>query len=264
MTRPDDHTAVAGVRHARGGTPVEYVGESDHGEGTVNQAAHDYYAALQRDYDTMIRQLVPRYDEMVECAVGLLAHSAPLSVLDIGTGTGTVTKRIASRVPDAHITGVDASPAMVQDATDRLAGVAERVTVLHCDIEDFAPDHTFDAGFSNLVLHNVPTTTKTDLLRNLSSWLHPRAVLVWGDLIRFDAPELQQSAVSARCAFALAAGCDPAFVEENFRKESADDHPLSVDAMRVMALAGGFASADVVWARDGFVVLYLRNGGTSP
>ena len=230
----------------------------------MNDAAQGYYTALQQDYDVKIRQLVPRYDEMVECAVGLVVHDTPLSVLDIGAGSGAVTKLIASRVPEAHITALDASHAMVQDATDRLADFAERVTVVQHDLQEFEAHGTFDAAFSNLVLHNVPAAIKPQVLRKLSSWLRPSGVFVWGDLIRFEAPELQQSAVSARCAFALASGCDPALVEENFRKESVDDHPLSVDAMRTMALAAGFASADVVWARDAFVVLYVKNGAQAP
>lgn len=230
----------------------------------VKDAAAQYYAALQRDYDIKIRQLVPRYDEMVECAVGLLTHEAPLGVLDIGCGTGAITKVIASRLPDAHITGIDASSAMVQEATQRLADLARPVTILRGDIEAFEPTTTFDAAFSNLVLHNVPVDAKARLLEKLASWLRPSGAFVWGDLVRFEAPELRQSAVSARCAFALAAGCDPALVEENFRKESEDDHPLTVETMRTMAVAAGFPSADVVWARDAFAVLYLKNGDRSP
>lgn len=47
-----------------------------------------------------------------------------LEVIDLGCGTGELTKKLENKLPDAHILGIDASPEMLKDAaqwqTDRL------------------------------------------------------------------------------------------------------------------------------------------------
>ena len=42
----------------------------------MKPATRRYYAELKADYAVKIRQLVPRYDEMVECTVDLLETRA--------------------------------------------------------------------------------------------------------------------------------------------------------------------------------------------
>jgi SAM-dependent methyltransferase len=77
-----------------------------------------------------------------------LAASSGESILDLGCGTGELTQRIAAA--GAHVSGVDASPAMVAGARSRgiaaEEGKAESLPY---------PDASFDAVFSNAALHWV-------------------------------------------------------------------------------------------------------------
>jgi malonyl-CoA O-methyltransferase len=47
--------------------------------------------------------------------------STPRRVLDVGTGTGAAARHLAARWPDAEVTGIDLSPAMLAEA-ELLAG----------------------------------------------------------------------------------------------------------------------------------------------
>jgi SAM-dependent methyltransferase len=78
-----------------------------------------FRAPLRRTFD----RLAPVWDEMrmpeafapVEAALAALPEE-PRSVLDLGTGTGSVAQVVAERFPEAQVTGVDVSPKMIDVA----------------------------------------------------------------------------------------------------------------------------------------------------
>ena len=77
-----------------------------------------------------------------------LAPEAGERILDLGCGDGQLTERIAAAA--ASVTGIDASPKMVAAARARgIAAEEGSAESLPC------ADHSFDAVFSNAVLHWV-------------------------------------------------------------------------------------------------------------
>lgn len=77
------------------------------------------------------------------------------TVLDAGCGTGRVTRLVAERVPRGRVIGVDASAAMVEEATRRLADLAPRVRVLRADLLDLELDDPVDLVVSTATFHWV-------------------------------------------------------------------------------------------------------------
>ena len=91
-------------------------------------------------------------DERLRPAQDLLAQvslPAPARVVDLGCGPGNVTRLLASRWPQAQITGVDASAAMLERA--RLALPEARFEL--ADISSWTPTEAPDLIFSNAALH---------------------------------------------------------------------------------------------------------------
>lgn len=75
---------------------------------------------------------------------------APASIVDLGCGPGHLTAVLRARWPDAHVTGVDASPAMIERARAADPDTEYVLADLSTD------DHTADLVVSNAALQWVP------------------------------------------------------------------------------------------------------------
>lgn len=119
--------------------------------------------------------LYSRYeDERTRPAHELLAR-VPLAsarhVVDLGCGPGNSTELLLRRFPDARVTGVDNSQAMLESARQRLPGVA---FVLD-DIASWRPDSAPDLIYANASLQWVPGHEA--LFKRLLAALAPGGVL---------------------------------------------------------------------------------------
>ncbi len=79
--------------------------------------------------------------------IELLAPEAGERILDLGCGTGHLTKKIAS--VGADVTGIDHSRAMIEEARKLYPDIRFEIA----DGNDFHVDEPFDAVFSNAALH---------------------------------------------------------------------------------------------------------------
>ncbi len=81
--------------------------------------------------------------------IGRIPDVAPKHIFDLGCGTGSVTRLLARRWPEAAVTGVDGSAEML--AAARRDGGSIRW--LQADIADWLSDAQPDLLFSNAALH---------------------------------------------------------------------------------------------------------------
>lgn len=73
----------------------------------------------------------------------------PADVVDLGCGTGALTRELASRWPGARVVGVDASAEMV-------AAAVPGVDVRHDDVTTWTPERAVDVLVTNATLQWVP------------------------------------------------------------------------------------------------------------
>jgi ubiquinone/menaquinone biosynthesis C-methylase UbiE len=105
------------------------------------------------------------------------------TVLDVGTGTGTLAIAAVRRWPEVRVTGIDVSAGMIAAAgaeAKRLLRPAERRRLeLHVATADDlgAPDASFDAAMSSFVLQLVPNRFRA--LREIRRVLRPGGTLAW-------------------------------------------------------------------------------------
>lgn len=132
-------------------------------------------------YDAGMRVLTLGRGERVHEA---LAEALPQAarVLEIGCGTGALTARLLER--GAHVTALDQSPAMLDQARARLAGVpGERIAWNECTAAeiDALPEAAFDAVVAAFALSEMSAGERSYVLREARRRLRPGGVLAVGD-----------------------------------------------------------------------------------
>jgi ubiquinone/menaquinone biosynthesis C-methylase UbiE len=96
------------------------------------------------DYDIQIRRFIPHYDDMIRTGVELLAALAPADghVLDLGGGTGSLSRAVLDGLPGMRVTVLDVDADMLDEARRRLADAAGRVSFHEGSFLDPLPPHT--------------------------------------------------------------------------------------------------------------------------
>ena len=103
-----------------------------------------------------------RERELREAIIRLAELQTGNDVLDIGCGTGTLAIAASRHVgTTGEVTGIDASPAMIDRATRKARKGDARATFQVAVAENLPfPDRRFDVVFSTLMLHHLPRKTR--------------------------------------------------------------------------------------------------------
>ena len=113
-------------------------------------------------------------DHRLRPALDLMARialEAPRSIYDLGCGPGNITRLLAERWPQAAVTGVDSSAAMLAKAREE----APNVAFVQADVAHWSPPAPADLLFSNATLHWLDDHAA--LLPRLAAQLAPGGVL---------------------------------------------------------------------------------------
>ncbi|GAA1506727.1 hypothetical protein GCM10009677_44040 [Sphaerisporangium rubeum] len=139
-------------------------GHHDHGAGTIDHP---------RAYEVLISLILAGrrrrlYTQMIDRA-GMTPGD---HVLDVGCGTGYLTRLIADRVtPSGQVTGLDAAPAMIDYSRRHAAANCTYVTAEAQQIP--LPDKSYDVVVSSFALHHIAPTARAASLREMFRVLRP-------------------------------------------------------------------------------------------
>lgn len=112
---------------------------------------------------------------------------APRALLDFGCGTGASTPFFLSALNVIQVTGVDASPRLVDIAT-RAHGSGKARFVVR---DDYQPNGRVDLVFCNGVFHHIPLSDRAEALAFVSRALSPGGLFAfwennpWNPATRF-------------------------------------------------------------------------------
>ncbi len=154
---------------------------------TTNVRSEDLnYDHYENDkYDEDIKRVIPGYEDLhrtiEQSLTEFTATHAITKVLDLGIGTGITAERIMKLVPDAELTAVDFSDAMLQGAKRRLQNYkVQWITGDYAEV-DFGKD--FDVVISVIGMHHQTHEGKQAMFKKIFNALKPGGVFLFGDLM---------------------------------------------------------------------------------
>ncbi len=155
------------------------------------QQAFDIAAA---DYDQLRRLLIPCFDDFYETAVRVVPFekTAPLSVLDLGAGTGLYSGMICAVFPNASLTLMDLAPEMLEKAKSRFAGMGKSPRILVGDYVETVFEGSYDLIISALSIHHLEDADKEHLTERIYSSLKPGGMFINADQVLGSTTEIEK------------------------------------------------------------------------
>ncbi len=152
------------------------------GKSSADLYEHQVEILFSGAADAMRRLLIPSLKKHFAHA----GDGTGLHFLEIGSGTGRLTRFIALAFPKAHITCVDLSSFYLKEAQVRL-GSFHRIDYMQGKGEALPlVDGTFDAVFSCFLFHELPSDVRVAMVQEGRRLLKPNGLYGMVDSLQWD------------------------------------------------------------------------------
>jgi tRNA (cmo5U34)-methyltransferase len=208
----------------------------------------DHFEEEAEVFDGLIRTLIPYYDDMVNSLVLALPfhEKKVVKVLDLGCGTGNISKKVKERFPQAHITCVDLAENMVQIAKSKLVDYSD-IEFKLADFRDLNFQEEYDAVISSLALHHLQPEEQKSFYCKINDFLKKGGVFYNADNITGNSPHLNQIYIDRWVDFILKTHTQEEVETVWLPKHREEDSPSPLRKHIQWMEEAGFCEVDVVW-----------------
>ncbi len=201
-------------------------------------------------YDSERRLLISPFDAYYDAAAEAAsikqdgtrrtagADGGPIRVLDLGAGTGLLTAVLAAALPGAELTLLDEAPGMLAQAKDRLADIADRLTLIEGDLLGDLPVGPFDVIASGLAIHHLDRVDQAKVYAAARERLAPGGVFVNAEQLKAPAQWLEDHFLERELVHARSGGFTPEAEEQAWIRWSIDQHVTLEDQLGWLHAAG--------------------------
>lgn len=205
-------------------------------------------------YDGIIIKLIPYYKEMVQAIISTIPFDSneEINIIDLGCGTGTISRAIQQQYSKAKFTLVDIAENMLQIAEQKLG---KNCTYLNSDFNSFEFDNQYDVIVSSLALHHLETDSDKQLFYNkIYKALKEGGIFINGDVIKTQTDKLQITFIEKWVEY-MNRSVDMKEINEKWLPNYyAEDRPIPLMSHLKMLENSGFKDIDIVWKYYGFAV----------
>lgn len=220
------------------------------------QNVKDHFEQEAKIFDELILKLIPYYPEMLEALILAIPFpkEEPIKVLDLGSGTGTIAKKIYENYPKAKITCLDLAENMIEFSKIKLKNYLQTEYVVS-DFSQYIFKEQYDVVVSSLALHHlISDQDKQSIFKKIYTHLNQDGVFYNADIILGSNNYLHNVYLEKW----------KEFMKKNVAQEEVDslwlakhrdeDHPSKLmDQLKWLELMG-FKDVDVIWKYYNFAV----------
>lgn len=184
-----------------------------------------------QEYDAARPQLIPCFDDYYGTVLDVLPyeHDAPVSILDLGAGTGLLSAFVAEALPNARLTLVDVSPEMLALAKERFASQPDRFTFVEADYVETTLGGPYDAIVSALSIHHLNDEEKQRIYHHAYAALGNDGIFINADEVRGPTEAVSQQFFDAWLRRVKALGVSERDLAMALERKKQDRHsPLEI------------------------------------
>ena len=158
------------------------------------QNIKEHFESEAKEYDDIILNLIPYYKQMVEALISSIPYDTnePIRVIDLGCGTGTISKSISTKYPNSKIICVDIASNMIDIAKHKLSKHVDSEFIIG-DFDKIDFTGKYNVIISSLALHHLETDSKKkEFYQKIYSLLSKSGVFYNADVILASTDYLQE------------------------------------------------------------------------
>jgi len=216
----------------------------------------EHFEEEAKEFDETIIKLIPLYNRMINSMVSVIPFDNfyEFKVLDLGCGTGNVSKMIKSNFPNAKISCVDIAENMIEMAKLKLQAY-EDVEYYIGDFSEFDFESNYDVIVSSLALHHIKTDdNKKKLYNKIYKALKSGGIFLNSDVVLGSNDSLSKIYRKKWIEHMLKHVPGKDVEEKWLPKQNSEDFPSSLMSHLTWLDETGFESIDVVWKYYGLAV----------
>jgi len=213
-------------------------------------------ALAAKEFDKTILKLIPMYSEMINSMISAIPFeiSDKFKVLDLGCGTGNVTKAVKERFPMSKISCIDIAENMIQMAKIKLEGYSD-IEYYTEDFSEFNFEGAYDVVVSSLALHHIRTDEdKKKFYSRIYDVLKPGGLFLNSDSVLGSNESLNMIYRKKWIDFMLQNVPEEEIKEKWLPTEMEEDFPAPLTNHLKWLGETRFESIDVVWKYYGYAV----------
>lgn len=206
------------------------------------------------EYDMIIRKLIPNYYEMVNALVSIIPFSkeSKFSMIDLGCGTGIISKAVKSSFSKIDITCVDIAEKMLEIAKVKLDG---NVNCIQADFNTFEFPHQYNLVVSSLALHHLESDgDKLRFYKKIYSALSDGGIFINIDVVLGGNDSIQSVYMEKWKEFICQNVSEDEFVKKWLPSYYAEDRPTRLTTHLDMLKECGFSCVDVIYKYFNYAV----------
>src|SRR5499427_5005378 len=163
------------------------------------------WASWLRRWEAQQRYYLPEREERFQVMIGLLHElaGATPAVLDLGSGPGSLARRVLDWLPGARVVAIDADPLLLELGRQAVGDRGGSIRWLQADLRSDSWGETVrtwgpvDAALSTTALHWLSPREQADVFARLAGLIRVGGILVNGDHLTFDQDQ-QRIAAAAK------------------------------------------------------------------
>ena len=157
-----------------------------------NEALKEKFNENAEKYDKIRKLIIPCFDELYDITKNLAnSKKDKPQILDLGAGTGLLTKYLFEKYPEAEFTLIDLSEEMLKLAKNRFQRYNNFKYITADYLEhDF---NSFDIIVSSLSIHHIEDKEKKKLYKKIYNALNPEGIFLNADQVIGSTPDIDKT-----------------------------------------------------------------------
>ncbi|MDI6725264.1 MAG: methyltransferase domain-containing protein [Methanobacterium sp.] len=144
-------------------------------------------------YDKIRKLIIPCFDDLYNITRNLAnSKKEDPKILDLGAGTGLLTKYLLEKFPQGEFTLVDLSEEMLKIAKNRFMGLNNFKYIAE-DYLTYNFDNSFDMIISSLSIHHLEDENKKKLYKKAYDSLNHEGIFLNADQVIGPTPDVDKS-----------------------------------------------------------------------